>query len=222
MLSANIAEVLCLFVATIFMKVEFLTPVMILWINLVTDSLPALALGVEKVEKDIMNRPPRKAGQSLFAGHTGRNIIIQGVFQTILTMLSFCLGGYVLGSAFRPEVAMTMAFLTLSLIQLLHSYNSRSQTHSLFSSNPFSNKPLNYAMLAGLALTAITFIPAVQSFMGMTMLSLSEFAIAIGCAVAIIPLVEIQKIVEWMLRRKKNKSIVNYQTEQDLETEEQN
>ena len=222
LLSANIAEVLCLFIATIFMKVEFLTPVMILWINLVTDSLPALALGVEKVEKDIMSRPPRKAGQSLFAGHTGRNIIIQGVFQTVLTMLSFCLGGYVLGSAFRPEVAMTMAFLTLSLIQLLHAYNSRSQSHSLFSSNPISNKPLNYSMLAGLALTAITFIPAFQSFMGMTMLSGAEFAIAIGCAIAIIPFVEIQKFIEWTLRRKKNKRIINYQSEQDLETEEQN
>ena len=162
-----------------------------------------------------MNKPPRKAGQSLFAGHTGRNIVIQGVFQTVLTMLSFCLGGYVLGAAFRPEVAMTMAFLTLSLIQLLHAYNSRSQTHSLFASNPLSNKSLNYAMLAGLALTAITFIPAFQTFMGMTALTFGEFAIAVGCAIAIIPFVEIQKVIEWSMKKKKNKRIANYQTEQN-------
>jgi Ca2+-transporting ATPase len=195
---------------------------MILWINLVTDSLPALALGVEKVEKDIMNRPPRKAGQSLFAGHTGKNIIIQGLWQTVLTMTSFCVGGYVLGGGvFRSDVAMTMAFLTLSLIQLFHSYNSRSQTHSLFASNPFSNKMINYAFLAGLALTAMTFIPAFQTFMGTTMLSGKEFLIAIGCALAIIPFVEIQKFVENLLRKKKDKRIENFKQEQDTKLEEQ-
>ena len=223
LLSANIAEVLCLFIATIFMKVEFLTAVMILWINLVTDSLPALALGVEKVEKDIMDRPPRKAGQSLFAGHTGRNIVIQGLWQTVLTMTSFCLGGYVLGGAgFRADVAMTMAFLTLALIQLFHSYNSRSQTHSLFASNPFKNKSLNLAFVAGLALTAITFIPAFQTFMGTTMLTFAEFGIAVGCAIAIIPVVEAQKLIEWLLRKNKQKKIDAFKAEQKTETEEQN
>ena len=221
LLSANIAEVLCLFIATIFLRVEFLSAVMILWINLVTDSLPALALGVEQVEKDIMNRPPRKAGQSLFAGHTGRNIVLQGLFQTVLTMLSFCFGGYILGDGFRAEVAMTMAFLTLSLIQLLHSYNSRSQTHSLFTSNPFKNKSLNYAFLAGIALTAITFIPAFQAFMETTMLSGVEFAIAIGCAFAIVPVVEIQKLVEWGIRRKKQKKINAFEQEQQDKLEQQ-
>lgn len=216
LLSANIAEVLCLFVATIFLRVEFLTAVMILWVNLVTDSLPALALGVEQVEKDIMNRPPRKAGQSLFAGHTGRNIIIQGLFQTVLTMLSFVMGGYILGDGFRPEVAMTMAFLTLSLIQLFHAYNSRSQTHSLFASNPFKNKSLNLAFIAGIALTAITFVPAFQSFMGTTMLSGKEFVIAIGCALAIIPVVECQKLIEWVIKRRKNKSNSENDDEKDV------
>lgn len=220
LLSANIAEVLCLFIATIFMKVEFLSAVMILWINLVTDSLPALALGVEKVEKDIMNRPPRKAGQSLFAGHTGKNIIIQGLWQTVFTMLSFCIGGYVLGNGvFRADVAMTMAFLTLSLIQLFHAYNSRSQTHSLFSSNPFSNKQLNLAFIAGLVLTAITFVPAFRSFMGTTMLSLSEFAISVGCAFAIIVVVEIQKLIEWFVGKKKQKKINAFEKEQNDKTE---
>ncbi|MGN0960970.1 MAG: calcium-translocating P-type ATPase, PMCA-type [Christensenellales bacterium] len=223
LLSANIAEVLCLFITTIFLKVEFLSAVMILWINLVTDSLPALALGVEKVEKDIMDSPPRKAGQSLFAGHTGRNILIQGVCQTVLTMTSFCIGGYVLSDGIvNHSVAMTMAFLTLALIQLFHAYNSRSQKHSLFTSNPLKNTQLNLAFIAGVALTAITFIPGIQTFIGTTMLTAGEFAIAIGCAVAIIPVVEIQKFIEWLVVRSKEKKINAYKEEQKIETEEQN
>jgi Ca2+-transporting ATPase len=223
LLSANIAEVLCLFIATIFMKKEFLTAVMILWINLVTDSFPALALGVEDVEKDIMSRPPRKAGQSLFAGNTGKNILIQGLCQTVLTMLSFCIGGYVLGGGvFRADVAMTMAFVTLSLIQLLHAYNSRSQSHSLFASNPFKNKMINLAFLVGVALTALTFVPAFQTFMGTTMLSGKEFAIAIGCAIAIISAVEIQKLIENIIDKSKQKKINAFKEEENKKAEDIN
>lgn len=204
LLSANIAEVLCLFIATIFLKVEFLTAVMILWINLVTDSFPALALGVEAVEKDIMSMPPRKPKASLFAGKTGLDILIQGGFQTILTMLSFCIGGYILpDGVMNHGVAMTMAFLTLALIQLFHAYNTKSQHHSLFASNPFKNKLLNYATLAGFALTAFTFIPVFQSFFGTTALNLTEFLIAVVCAIAIIPVVEIQKLIENRIRKNK-------------------
>lgn len=216
LLSANIAEVLCLFISTIFLKVEFLSAVMILWINLVTDSLPALALGVESVEKDIMNKPPRKAGASLFAGKTGIDILIQGTFQTILTMLSFCIGGYVLqDGVMNHSVAMTMAFVTLALIQLFHAYNTRSQSHSLFASNPFGNSKLNLATLAGVALTALTFVPAFQTFFGTTTLTLTELAIAVGSALAIIPIVEIQKLIEYTIRRKKAKN----NTEETVEVE---
>mgnify|MGYP002706521168 CR=1 FL=1 len=222
LLSANIAEVLCLFITTIFLRVEFLSAVMILWINLVTDSFPALALGCEKVEKDIMNEPPRKANSSLFAGHTGRNILIQGFTQTLLTMLSFCIGGYVLSDGIvNHKVAMTMAFVTLALIQLFHSYNSRSQRHMLFGSNPFKNKLLNLSFLIGVGLTALTFIPAVQTFFGTTMLSVSEFAIAIGCAVAIIPLVELQKGIEILIKKRKQKKIEEFNKQENIEIEEQ-
>lgn len=206
LLSANIAEVLCLFIATIFLKVEFLTAVMILWINMVTDSLPALALGVEAVEKDVMNRPPRKSKDSLFSGKTGLDIVIQGSFQTALTMLSFCIGGYILpDGVMNHGVAMTMAFLTLALIQLFHAYNTRSQRHSLFASNPFKNNVLNYATLIGFGLTAVTFIPTFQAFFGTVTLSLTEFLIAVGCAFAIIPIVEIQKLIEYHVRKNKKK-----------------
>ncbi len=223
LLSANIAEVLCLFITTIFMRVEFLSAVMILWINLITDSFPALALGCERVEKDIMKDPPRKANSSLFAGHTGKNILIQGVVQTVLTMTSFIIGGYVLTDGIaNHQVAMTMAFLTLALIQLFHSYNSRSQRHSLFTSNPFKNKILNWAFIVGVGLTALTFIPAFQTFFGTTMLNFGEFAIAIGCAVAIIPIVEIQKLIEYLAWKKKQKKIAEFNKAEDLEVEDQN
>ena len=202
LLSANIAEVLCLFIATIFLRVEFLTPIMILWINLITDSLPALALGMERVENDIMNQPPRKTNKSLLAGKTGVDIVIQGIGQTILTMLSFVIGYYVVGNA---TIAITMAFITLSVIQLLHAYNCRSQTHSLFASNPFKNKSMNLAALVGILLTSIVFIPALSGIFGVASLSIYQLLIAVGMAIAIIPIVEIQKMITSKILKHKNK-----------------
>lgn len=204
LLSANIAEVLCLFIASIFLRTEFLSSIMILWINLVTDSFPALSLGIEKGEKDIMNNPPRKAKSSLFAGKTGINILIQGCFQTILALTAFCIGAYVLPDGIvNHEVAMSMAFLTLALIQLFHAYNTRFESHSLFSSNPFANKGLNLSFILGVLLIAITFIPAFQLFFGTTSLTINELIISVACAIAIIPLVEIQKLIEKLTKRKK-------------------
>ena len=116
---------------------------------------------------------------------------------------------------------MTMAFVTLALIQLFHSYNSRSQRHMLFGSNPFKNKLLNLSFLIGVGLTALTFIPAVQTFFGTTMLSVSEFAIAIGCAVAIIPLVELQKGIEILIKKRKQKKIEEFNKQENIEIEEQ-
>jgi len=205
LLSANITEVLCLFIATIFLLLpgqEFLSAVMILWINLVTDSLPALALGCEKAEKDIMSQPPRKSNSSLFAGATGKDILIQGIMQTILTMASYCIGTYVMHDHF---IGSTMAFITLALIQLFHSYNTKSN-HSLFSKNPFDNKLLNISFLVGLILVLIpTLIPVIAGFFGLVSLNFVQWVIAVGASIFIIPLVEIQKLIENSLAKKKNK-----------------
>ncbi len=205
LLSANIAEVLCLFIATVFLDVKFLTPIMILWVNLVTDSLPALALGMEEAEKNVMNAPPRKAKSSLFAGKTGVDIMIQGAMQTALVMLSFCIGNYLLPDGIdNHAVAMTMAFVSLCMIQLFHSYNLRSQDYSLFSIRPLSNKTLNWAFLIGFALLLLVIlIPPVSGVFGTASLTVTEWAISIGVAVAIIPLVEIQKLIESRLLRQK-------------------
>lgn len=202
LLSANIAEVLCLFIATIFLLKsgqEFLTPVMILWINLVTDSLPALSLGMEEAENDVMNYPPRKADSSLFAGKTGLDIFIQGIMQTALVLGVYCLGNYALNN---HAEAMTMAFISLCFIQLFHSYNMRSQNNSIFNKKLFSNKWLNYSFLVGTALILlVTLIPPVAGVFGCAKLSLAEWAISLGFSIMIIPFVEIQKLIERKIKK---------------------
>ena len=210
LLSANIAEVLCLFIATVILNVEFLTPVMILWVNLVTDSFPALSLGTEGAEKDVMLQPPRKSNTSLFAGALGKDILIQGVMQTALVILSFCIGNYVLADGINDhDVAMTMAFVSLCFIQLFHSFNLRSQRNSVLTRKFFSNKYLNLSALLGIALTlAVVLIPFFNTIFHTHWLTIGEWAIAVGVAIAIIPLVEIQKVIERLvvsLRGKKSK-----------------
>ena len=198
LLSANIAEVLCLFVATVFLNVKFLTPVMILWVNLVTDSLPVIALGMEKAESDVMNQKPRKSGSSLFAGKTGRDIIIQGVMQTVLVLASFSLGNYVFIEGISDHsVAMTMGFVTLIFIQLFHSFNLRSQQNSLFQSNPFANKYLNITFLIGVVLTVVVIgFDFMHVIFETQSIPFHDWVVSIGLAFLIIPMVELQKWIE--------------------------
>lgn len=204
--SANIAEVLCLFISTIILSsivgqnIVFLSPVMILWINLITDTLPALALGVEKAEKNIMDNPPRKRGKSLFSGKTGKDIIIQGIMQTALCLLSFCIGYFVFDA---PVVGSTMVFITLSLIQLFHSYNLRSINNSIFHKDLLSNKLLNISFIVGAVLViAVVLIPGLNGWFGVTSLNWQQWLIAIFSAIAIVPIVEIQKLIENKLAKK--------------------
>lgn len=206
LLSANIAEVLCLFIVTLFMppQVQFLTPVMILWVNLVTDSLPALALGMEKAETDVMDQMPRKQGASLFAGQTGKDIIIQGIFQTVLVLGSFFIGFFALEHP-DNKLPMTMAFVTLCMIQLLHAYNLRSQTNSLFKENPLSNKFLNLSFLVGALLLALVIVvPFMRKAFDTTLLPILPLVISLGFAAMIIPLVEIQKAIENRINKGKS------------------
>jgi len=214
LLSANIAEVLCLFIATIFLSIftpdiVFLTPVMILWVNLVTDSLPALALGTEAAEPDIMDYPPRKTGMSVFAGKMGADILIQGAMQTALVLISFIIGTYVMevghGSVDHKE-GMTMAFITLSFIQLFHAYNMRSQTHSLFNKKIFKNKLMNISFLVGTALMIFAVNIDIWTgfeFFGTAPLTAIDWVISIVCAAAIVPMVELHKAIYYAVKKKK-------------------
>ena len=205
LLSANIAEVLCLFIATVILNVDFLTPVMILWVNLVTDSFPALSLGTEGAEKDVMKQPPRKSNSSLFAGTLGKDILIQGIMQTALVLLAFSIGYYVMPDGVaNHDVAMTMAFVSLCFIQLFHSFNLRSQRNSVLTRKFFSNKYLDLSALLGIVLTlAVVLIPFFNDIFRTAPLTAAEWAIAIGVSAAIIPLVELQKFIERLIARKK-------------------
>ena len=208
LLSANIAEVLCLFIATVILNVEFLTPVMILWVNLVTDSFPALSLGTEAAEKDVMKQRPRKSNSSLFAGTLGKDILIQGTMQMALVMLSFCIGYYVMPDGINNhDVAMTMAFVSLCLIQLFHSFNLRSQRNTVLTKKFFNNKYLDLSALAGIVLTlAVVLIPFFNDIFHTAPLNVAEWAIAIGVSVAIIPLVELQKVIERKIEKSCSKT----------------
>ena len=208
LLSANIAEVLCLFIATVIWGQTFLTPLMILWINLVTDSLPALSLGMEEAESDVMKKSPRKSNASLFAGRTGVDIIVQGIIQTGLVMASFCVGCFAIdgGMDVRHDEAMTMAFVSLALIQLFHAYSMRSQDHSILNRKLFANKYINLSFLVGVALTVfIVVVPGVNAEFGATMLNGMEWGIAIALAFAVIPCVEIYKLIVRIIQRQKAK-----------------
>ncbi|MBO5776381.1 MAG: cation-transporting P-type ATPase, partial [Clostridia bacterium] len=210
LLSANIAEVLCLFIASIVISsivgenVVFLTPVMILWVNMVTDSLPALALGTERAEADVMNHPPRKSGSSLFAGKTGVDIIIQGLMQTALVMSSFLVGFlYFEKTGAGHEVSETMAFVTLCFIQLFHSYNLKSQKQSIINKGMFNNKFLNLSFVVGLVLVVLVVaIPGVgENLFGTKPLAWDQWLIAIGASFLIVPMVELQKFIERKLEK---------------------
>ena len=217
LLSANIAEVLCLFIVEMISLISgqpqvFLSPIMILWVNLVTDSFPALSLGTEKAERDVMQMPPRKSDSSLFAGQMGKDIIIQGIMQTALVMLSYLLGQYVLTDGVQHHAEpMTMAFISLCFIQLFHAFNLRSQRNSVLNKNFFSNKPLDLSALVGVALTLfVVLTPGVKTVFiegadNSFMLSAVEWIVSIAVALAIIPLVEIQKLIEKAIEKKKNK-----------------
>ncbi len=208
LLSANIAEVLCLFIATVIWGQTFLSPLMILWINLVTDSLPALSLGMEEAESDVMKKKPRKSNASLFAGRTGVDILIQGLIQTGLVMASFCVGCFAIdgGMDVRHDEAMTMAFVSLALIQLFHSFSMRSQDHSILNRKLFANKYINLSFLIGVALTVfIVVVPGVNEEFGATMLNGMEWGIAIALAFAVIPCVEIYKLIVRIIQKQKAK-----------------
>ena len=218
LLSANIAEVLCLFIVELISLISgqaqvFLSPIMILWVNLVTDSFPALSLGTEKAERDVMQLPPRKSNSSLFAGQMGKDIIIQGIMQTALVMLAYLLGQYVMTDGFEHHSEpMTMAFISLCFIQLFHAYNMRSQRNSILNRSFFANKPLNLSTIVGIALTLfVVLTPGVKTVFidgadNSFMLSWDEWLVAIGVAIAIIPLVEIQKLIEKLILKAKSKA----------------
>ena len=205
LLASNMSEVLGIFCAAL-MGFTLLNPVHLLFINLVTDCFPALALGMEKAEPDVMNRPPRNSREGIFAGGLLGDIIYQGILVTALTILSYWMGNFFETGVFSlpagvSEHGMTMAFLTMSMCEIFHSFNLRSQRNSVFSLHG-QNPVLWAAMIGSLILTtAVLEVPFLANAFGFTPVGAAEYGVALCLAVLVIPVVEAVKFFQRRRRR---------------------
>lgn len=191
LLSTNIVEVLGIFVTSLIMPdAVFLLPAQILFINLVTDSLPAFALGIEPSEKNIMDVPPRDPKKSLLSGWVGTSVLYQGFIQSLIVLVMFVCAR----SFFGNEVASTMSFATICLMQIIHAINCKSEK-SIFKTNIFKNHFFNFSfiLLLGMIL-AVCFVPMLANMFGLVSLTGIQWLIVACTSIAIIPLVEIGKI----------------------------
>ena len=191
LLGSNMSEVLTIFIATL-IGIKIFEPVHLLWINLVTDCFPALALGMEKAEPNIMRRKPRDAKAGIFADGMGFDIGYQGFLVTILVLVSYFIGNSMGGATHGT----TMAFLTMSMAEIFHSFNMRSQRQSIFTLGTKNN----FLLLAGVgsfvATTVVCEIPFLADAFKFASVGLTEYIIAIILGVCIIPIVEIVKLVQ--------------------------
>ena len=205
LLASNMSEVLGVFCATL-MGFTLLNPVHLLFITLVTDCFPALALGMEKAEPDVMNRPPRNSREGIFAGGLLGDIIYQGILVTALTILSYWVGNFFETGVFSlpsgvSEHGMTMAFLTMSMCGIFHSFNLRSQRNSVFRLHG-QNPVLWAAMIGSLILTtAVLEIPFLANAFGFTPVGVVEYGVALCLAILVSPVVEAVKFFQRRRRR---------------------
>lgn len=191
LLGTNISEIIVVFLAMIFWQASPFVSIQLLWINLVSDSLPAIALGMEAVERNVMNRPPRPKNESLFANGYGWRIFLQGCMFAGLTLGAYFIGEVITGGS--QMGGSTLAFMTLTLMQIFHAYNMRSSS-SLFKIGPFSNHKLNWASLISILLVAfVVFTPGVVTAFGMMYLPYYGYLIGLGLAIVPIIVLEISK-----------------------------
>jgi len=203
LLGSNMSEVIGIFVATL-MGFTILEPVHLLWINLVTDCFPALALGMEKAEPDIMRRKPRNAKAGIFSGGMGFDIAYQGLMVSVLVLVSYFIGHFMESGVWEiansPD-GTTMAFLTMSMAEIFHSFNMRSQRGSIFRL-PGQNTFLLIASVAALlATTLVCEVPFLAGAFGFTSISLVEYLIALALGALVIPIVEAVKFVQRKLSK---------------------
>ena len=198
LLGSNMSEVLSIFVATL-LGFTILKPVHLLWINLVTDCFPALALGMEKAEPNIMRRKPRDAKSGIFADGMGFDIAYQGILVTALVMTSYFIGHYMESGVWEitnSQDGMTMAFLTMSMAEIFHSFNMRSQRESIFKLGSH-NKVLWIASIATVIFTTLVCeIPFLAKAFEFTSVSFVEYVIAIVLGFLVIPVVEVVKFFQ--------------------------
>ncbi|MDF2908903.1 MAG: ATPase [Herbinix sp.] len=203
LLSSNLSEVLSIFTATL-LGFTIMKPVHILWINLITDCFPALALGLEKGEKDLMQRKPRSSKDGIFSGGVGIDVAYQGAMVTIVTLLAYLIGHFMESGKWEfvnsPD-GMTMAFLTMSMAEIFHSFNMRSQRGSIFTMSTQNVVLIGAAAISFVLTTAVIYIPFLSNIFEFEHISLAEYGIAMLLAVCVIPIVEIVKAIQRKLQK---------------------
>ena len=199
-ISSNMTEVLVVFISSIF-ALEVLSPTHLLWINMVTDSLPGLALGMEKAEEGVMKRKPRPSNESVFSNGAGLDIVLQGIYMATIILTSFFIGykmdGHLNG--------MTMAFLTINLAELFHAISMRTQRGSLIKLKSF-----NWWLFGALTLTfllniALIYVPAFEVLFDFAPINFTEFMIALALAFSVLPVLEVYKFIMRTIDKNKNK-----------------
>ena len=202
-LSTNAAEVIYVFLASAF-GITVVTPAQLLWINMVTDSTPGLALGMEKAEGNLMKRKPRNSNEGVFSDGAGSSMIIHGVIMASIVLISFFIGQYIeLGhyGVFESVDGMTMAFLTANLVEMFYAICMRTQKGSIFKMKTRNKWLLGSFMLSLIFTAGVIYIPALSNLFGLATISFKEFAIAFGLAFLVIPITEVAKYFQ---RRKTN------------------
>ncbi len=206
LLSSNLSEVVGIFIATM-LGFTLLEPAHILWINLITDSLPALALGMESGEGDAMKKPPRDSAEGIFAGGVGVDIAYQGALVALLTLAAYLIGHRIesgLWEFVNSHDGVTMAFLTMSMAEVFQAFNMRSRRGSLLKLKKRNKYLWGAGVLALLLTAAVIYVPFLRDAFGFSSISLFEYGVALGLAVLILPLVELVKLFQRMHSRAKH------------------
>ena len=192
LLGTNIGEVITVFLAMLLWHKTPLLSMQLLWINLVTDSLPAIALGMEAVESDVMDRKPKPKDEGIFANGLGVRVVLQGIMFAALSLIAFRLGENMTGTL---EGGQTMAFMVLALSQIIQAFNMRSK-HSLFQIGPFSNHKLNWAVLASTLLVALVLFTPLRIVFGLVILPAELYLIALGLVLVPLVIMELWKFTK--------------------------
>ena len=207
LLASNLSEVLTIFIATLVGINNIFLAIHLLWINLITDCFPALALGMEKPESNLMTRPPRKNNEGIFANGLGADVIYQGILVTIITLISYFIGRDVFAQIYHSNIQATemyygntvgtsMAFLTLSLAEIFHSFNMRSLNGSIFNMKTANRWLIGAGGISFLLTLAVIEIDFLRNIFNLANLNLVEYGIAILLSVSVIPIVECVKLIK--------------------------
>ncbi|MFY9125713.1 MAG: calcium-transporting P-type ATPase, PMR1-type [Defluviitoga tunisiensis] len=206
LLSCNIAEILTVFIETLMGLGQPLLAIHLLWINLVTDSLPALALGMEPPTKDVMIAKPRRRDESIFADGLGIQVLIEGIIMSLLSITAF-----MIGRTHSLETAETMTFMTLVFSQLFHALNARSNKESLFKINFFSNKFLIGSIGIGILLQLTLDTPFLSKIFEISVLNMNQWLWVLALSFVFVILVEIEKIFLRLFHKKPDKEFITQQ-----------